>query len=217
MVFKVFMSLSQADLERFPQLCLMRRTGGETDHQGRNNLEISAKALFFSCWLGWLYPQIALFYQIAVWCTNHCFCSRVQRLCGTTEKEKRGSTSLPKWQLVWEWFPLCCLLHLPPVPPSCPSTSAFPPVSVCFSRSVRGRRVWMWIELQIRSVLIMPLKRGLWEHLSLALSRNGRFPGSWSPPSASPAAIATATSTSGPVRAPTRTSSFISLSLAQCL
>lgn len=23
--------------------------GGEIDHQGRNNLEISAKALFFSC------------------------------------------------------------------------------------------------------------------------------------------------------------------------
>lgn len=218
MVFKVFMSLSQADLERFPQLCLMRRTGGETDHQGRNNLEISAQALFFSCWLGWLYPQIALFYQIAVWCTNHCFCSRVQRLLGMTEKEKRGSTSLPKWQLVWEWFPLC-LLHLPPVPPSCPSTSAFPPVSVSLSRSVRGRRVWMWIELQIRSVLIMPLKRGLWEHLSLALSRNGRFPGSWSPPRLtsrhrhSYQHLRTSQSSNQNLGV----SSFISASLARCL
>lgn len=61
------------------------------------------------------------------------------------------------------------------------------PRFLSLSRSVRGRRVWMWIELQIRSVLIMPLKGGLWEHLSLALSRNGRFPGSWSPPPHPPA------------------------------
>ncbi len=43
------MCLSEAELGRFPQLCLMKKMGGEIDHQGRNNLEISAKALFFSC------------------------------------------------------------------------------------------------------------------------------------------------------------------------
>lgn len=49
LLLKVFMCLSQPELERFPQLCLMKKMGGEIDHQGRNNLEISAKALFFSC------------------------------------------------------------------------------------------------------------------------------------------------------------------------
>lgn len=97
------------------------------------------------------------------------------------EREKGGERVSPNDGLSGNWFPLC-LLHLPPIPPSCPSTSAFPPISASLSRSIHGRRVWMWIELQIRSVLIMPLKRGLWEHLSLALSRNGCFPGSWSPP-----------------------------------
>lgn len=64
-----------------------------------------------------------------------------------------------------------------------PSTSLFSPsISASLSRSIHGRRVWMWIEQQIRSVLIMPVKGGLGEHLSLAPSRNGRSPGSWSPP-----------------------------------
>lgn len=43
------MCLSEAVLGGFPQLGLMKKMGGEIDHQGRNNLEISAKALFFSC------------------------------------------------------------------------------------------------------------------------------------------------------------------------
>lgn len=30
-------------------IVLDEKMGGEIDHQGRNNLEISAKALFFSC------------------------------------------------------------------------------------------------------------------------------------------------------------------------
>lgn len=75
-----------------------------------------------------------------------------------------------------------CLLHLPPSFLPCPSTSLVPPISASLSRSIHGRRVWMWIEQQIRSVLIMPVKGGLGEHLSLAPSRNGPSPGSWSPP-----------------------------------
>lgn len=63
-----------------------------------------------------------------------------------------------------------------------PSTSLIPPISASLSRSIHSRRVWMWIEQQIRSVLIMLVKGGLGEHLSLAPSRNGRSLGSWSPP-----------------------------------
>lgn len=76
-----------------------------------------------------------------------------------------------------------CLFHFTPIFLSCPLyLSHFSPISASLSRSIHGRRVWMWIEQQIRSVLIMPVKGGLGEHLSLAPSRNGRSPGSWSPP-----------------------------------
>lgn len=42
------MCLSQAELQRFPQLCLMKKMwGGEIDHQGRNNLENICKGFIF--------------------------------------------------------------------------------------------------------------------------------------------------------------------------
>lgn len=108
------------------------------------------------------------------------------------EKEKggeRGGRSINSRMPLSSQMKVClgnrfppCLLHLAPIFLSCPSTVLVPPISASLSRSIHGRRVWMWIEQQIRSVLIMPVKGGLGEHLSLAPSRNGRSPGSWSPP-----------------------------------
>lgn len=89
--------------------------------------------------------------------------SSQMKVCLGTGFHPAFSTSLPS----------LCLAPLP---------LSFPPISASLSRSIHGRRVWMWIEQQIRSVLIMPVKGGLGEHLSLAPSRNGRSPGSWSPP-----------------------------------
>lgn len=89
--------------------------------------------------------------------------SSQMKVCLGTGFHRAFSTSLPSF----------CLAPLP---------LSFPPISASLSRSIHGRRVWMWIEQQIRSVLIMPVKGGLGEHLSLAPSRNGRSPGSWSPP-----------------------------------
>lgn len=94
---------------------------------------------------------------------SHMSLSSQMKVCLGTGFHPSFSTSLPSFL-------------------SCPSTSLVPSISASLSRSIHGRRVWMWIEQQIRSVLIMPMKGGLGEHLSLAPSRNGRSPGSWSPP-----------------------------------
>lgn len=128
-----------------------------------------------------------MFYQIAVWCTNHCFCSGVQSRAARMEKEKGGALTRsclsPQMSVCLGAASHSTFAASPPGAPSCPLYLGPPTqISASLSRSIHGRRVWMWIEQQIRSVLIMPLKRGLWEHLSLALSPNGRFPGSWSPP-----------------------------------
>lgn len=94
---------------------------------------------------------------------SHMSLSSQMKVCLGTGFYRAFSTSLPSFR---------------PAPLPLP----FPPISASLSRSIHGRRVWMWIEQQIRSVLIMPVKGGLGEHLSLAPSRNGRSPGSWSPP-----------------------------------
>lgn len=93
----------------------------------------------------------------------------------------RTCLSLLKWGFVWEQVstvPSPPRSHLSVLPLYLSRSPDF-----CLSFTFHSwRRVWMWIEQQIRSVLIMPVKGGLGEHLSLAPSRNGRSPGSWSPP-----------------------------------
>lgn len=128
------MCVSQAELERFPQLCLMRRTGGEIDHQGRNNLRISAKALCFFFLLirmiiapdSFVLPNCSLMHKPLFLLKS----SKTPWKDGEREKAvavlTRSCLPLPKLTACLGTDFHRALPASPPVSSSCPSASAVP-------------------------------------------------------------------------------------------